>query len=106
MHAFSVGTTALGKDHHHHHHTVQVTILRPITAIITTTAQAAMHEPQSLRSARVFTRVLATDAFFSDLHSQVPPRHAYPWQYFPTFMLPTCCQASMVPSAISPFTNL
>ena len=31
-----------------------------------------MHEPQSLQSAQVFTRVLAIDVFFSDLHSQVP----------------------------------
>ena len=28
-------------------------------------------EPQSLQSARVFTRVLATDVFFSDLHCVV-----------------------------------
>ena len=58
MHAFSVCTTALGKDHHHQHHTVQVTILHPITTTTTTTAQAAMHGLQSLQLAQVFTRVL------------------------------------------------
>ena len=33
--------------------------------------QRHISEPQSLRSARVFTRVLATDVFFSDLHCVV-----------------------------------
>ena len=44
VHAFSICTTALEKDHHHHHHTVQVIILRPTTTTTTTTtAQYTMH---------------------------------------------------------------